>query len=188
LVERVAFGERARRAGVGCGAMYHAIVKQMKKQLGQLDKWLTAAAEHAKTKSFDPNVYLGLRLAPDQFAFARQVQSACDTAKLAASRLAGKDAPSHPDTEQTLDELHARVGAVIAYLDGFTAKDFEGAATRVITTPRWEGKVMSGADYFLEHALPNFYFHLTHTYAILRHNGVNVGKRDYLGALSLRAP
>jgi len=168
--------------------MYYETLCQMKKMLGQLDKWLEAATAYAQSKSFDPNVFVGFRLAPDQFAFARQVQSTCDTAKLAAARLAGKDAPTHPDTEQTLDELRARVRTVVAYLDGFSAKDFGGAAARVITQPRWEGKVMSGADYFLEHAVPNFFFHITHAYAILRHNGVNIGKRDYLGPLSLRAP
>jgi hypothetical protein len=125
-------------------------------------------------------------LAPDQFAFARQVQTACDTVKLAASRLTGKEAPSQPDTEQTLDELRARVRSVVAYLDGFSEKDFEGAAARTVTQPRWEGKTMTGADYFLEHALPNFFFHLTHAYAILRHNGVSLGKRDYLGTLTQR--
>jgi hypothetical protein len=77
---------------------------------------------------------------------------------------------------------------VLTYLDGFSEKDFAAATTRVVTQPRWEGKMMSGADYFMEHALPNFFFHLTHAYAILRHNGVSLGKRDYLGALSLRAP
>jgi hypothetical protein len=168
--------------------MYYETFGQMKKMLAQLDKWLDAAASYAQTKAFDPNVFIGLRLAPDQFAFARQVQTACDTAKLAAARLSGKVAPSHPDTEQTLDDLHARVRAVLAYLDTFTEKDFEGAAHRVITQPRWEGKVMTGADYFREHAVPNFFFHLTHAYAILRHNGVDLGKRDYLGQLSLRAP
>ncbi len=166
--------------------MVYAMFSQMKKQLGQLDKWLETAAADAKARSFEPNVFLGLRLAPDQFAFARQVQTACDTAKLAASRLTGKDAPSHPDTEQTLDELRARVRSVITYLDTLSAKDFEGAAARVVTQPRWEGKVMSGGDYFVEHAVPNFFFHLTHAYAILREAGVNVGKRDYLGTLSLR--
>jgi hypothetical protein len=168
--------------------MVYAIFSQMKKQLGQLEKWLEAAGADAKARSFDPNVFLGLRLTPDQFAFARQVQVACDTAKAAASRLTGKDAPAHPDTEQTLDELRARVRSVIAYLETLSAKDFEGAAARVVTQPRWEGKVMNGADYFVEHAVPNFYFHLTHSYAILREAGVNLGKRDYLGALSLRAP
>ncbi|MFO0611072.1 MAG: DUF1993 domain-containing protein [Polyangiaceae bacterium] len=164
--------------------MIFQTLQQMKKQLGQLDKWLETAAQHAATKSFDPNLYLGFRLAPDQFAFARQVQTACDTPKLAASRLSGKDAPKHEDNEKTLDELRARVASTIAYLDGFTAKDFEGAEARTITQPRWEGRTMTGADYFLEHAVPNFFFHLTTTYAILRHNGVNLGKRDYLGQLT----
>ena len=168
--------------------MYTEIFSQMKKQLGQLDKWLGTAEEFAKAKGFDPGLFAGFRLAPDQFALAQQVQTVCDTAKLAASRLTGKAAETHADTETTLEQLRARVRSVIAYLDGFSAKDFEGAAAKVITQPRWEGKWMTGADYFVEHALPNFYFHLTTAYAILRHNGVKIGKRDYLGALSQRAP
>jgi hypothetical protein len=168
--------------------MIYEMLKQMKKTLGQMQTWLEAASNFAQKKSFDPNVFLGMRLAPDQFAFARQVQTACDTAKLAAARMSGKEAPKHPDTEQTIDELRTRVGAVIKYLEGFSAKDFEGAETRVITQPRWEGKVMSGGDYFLEHAVPNFFFHTVHTYAILRHAGVDIGKKDFLGALSQRTP
>jgi hypothetical protein len=168
--------------------MYFETITEMKKLLGQLDTWLEKAAAFAQAKKFDAAVYLTLRLAPDQFTFARQVQTACDTAKLVAARLTGKEAPSHPDTEKTLDELRARVRAVITYLSTFSAKDFEGAASRVITQPRWEGKVMSGADYFLEHGVPNFFFHLTHAYAILRHNGVELGKRDYLGPLTQRLP
>jgi hypothetical protein len=169
-------------------AMYYETLRQFKKQLGQLDKWLEAAHAFAKEKSFEPDLFLGFRLSPDQFAFARQVQTACDTAKLAASRLSGKDAPKQDDSEKTIAELRARVASVVSYLDGFTASDFEAAATREITQPRWEGKVMSGADYFLEHATPNFFFHLSHAYAILRHNGVNIGKRDYLGPLTFRTP
>ena len=92
-----------------------------------------------------------------------------------------------PARPRTIDELQARVRATIAYVDGFSEQDLEGAGERTITTPRWEGKHMTGADYLLEHALPNFYFHLTHAYALLRHNGVAIGKRDYLGALTLRA-
>jgi hypothetical protein len=166
--------------------MYFEAFGQFKKQLGQLDKWLESAAAFAKEKKFEPDTFLGFRLAPDQFAFARQIQITCDTAKLAASRLTGKEAPAQADDEKTLEQLRARVKSVIAYLDGFSEKDFEGAATRSVSQPRWEGKTMSGADYFREHAQPNFFFHLTTTYAILRHNGVNLGKRDYLGALSLR--
>jgi len=109
--------------------MYFEAFGQMKKMLGQLDKWLEAAATFAKERSFDPNLFLDLRLAPDQFALARQIQVACDTAKLAASRLSGKEAPSHPDTEKTFDELRARVRGVIAYLDGLSASDFDTAAS-----------------------------------------------------------
>jgi hypothetical protein len=168
--------------------MYTEIFSQMKKQLGQLDKWLGTAAEHAKAKPFDPNVFPGLRLAPDQFPLTRQVQICCDTVKLAASYLSGKPAESQPDTEQTIDELQARVRSIIKYLDGFSPQDFNDAATRVVSQPRWKGEWMTGADYFVQHAIPNFYFHLTTAYAILRHNGVSVGKRDFLGAQTKRPP
>lgn len=122
--------------------MYYEMFCQMRKQLGQLEKWLDSATAFANQKSFDVDVFMGLRLAPDQFAFARHVQVACDTAKLGASRLTGREAPFHSDTEQT----------------------------------------------FVEHTVPNFFFHLSHVYAILRHNGVSLGKGDYLGPLSLRTP
>lgn len=168
--------------------MYFEAYGQFKKQLGQIDKWLEAATSFAKEKKFEPDTFLSFRLAPDQWAFARQVQTTCDMAKVSASRLTGKEAPTHADDEKTIEELRARVKSTIAYLDSLTEKDFEGAATRSVTQPRWEGKTMSGADYFREHAQPNFFFHLTTTYAILRHNGVSIGKRDFLGAISLRNP
>ncbi len=168
--------------------MYEAMFRQFQKQLRQIDGWLDKAEAHAKERSFDPNVLLAARLAPDQFPLAKQVQSTCDVAKLAAARLTGKTAPTHPDSETTLAELRARVQSVLAFLGGLGAADFADAATRSITQPRWEGRVMTGHDYFLEHALPNFYFHLTLVYALLRHNGVNVGKRDYLGALTQSLP
>ena len=168
--------------------MYAEIFSQFKKQLGQLDKWLGTASEHAKAKSFDPNVFATLRLAPDQFPLNRQVQICCDTVKLAASFLTGKAAESQADNEQTIEELQARVRSIIAYLDTFKPQDFEGAATRVVSQPRWKGEWMTGADYLLQHAMPNFYFHLTTTYAILRHNGVSLGKRDFLGAQTKHPP
>lgn len=168
--------------------MYFETFSEFKRILGHLDAWLEAATAYARSKSFDPNVLISARLAPDQFALVRQVQTACDTAKLAAARLSGKEAPKHADNEQTIDELRARVSSVLGYLNGFSAKDFEGAATRLVTQPRWEGKSMTGADYFIEHAIPNFFFHTVHVYAILRHNGVSLGKSDYLGKLSLREP
>ena len=158
------------------------------KELRQAETWLDAAVKHAEAVKFDPNNYLSQRLAPDQLPFVAQIRIMCDTAKIALSRLTGKDVPKHEDTETTIEQLRARIHSVLGILEGVTAKDFEGAATRVITTPRWEGKVMTGERYFLEHALPNFFFHLTHAYAILRHNGVTLGKKDYLGPLSLTAP
>jgi hypothetical protein len=164
----------------------YPVFLEVKKLLGTVPAWLDKAAEHAAAKKFDPSTLLQTRLAPDMFPLVRQIQSACDQAKYAAGRPAGKDIPSHPDTEQTLDELRQRVAAVLAYLDGFTAKDFEGADDRSISLPRWEGKSMSGTTYFVEFALPNFFFHLTMAYAILRHNGVDLGKRDYLGAIAFR--
>jgi hypothetical protein len=166
--------------------MYTQTFAQFKKQLGQLDKWLGTATDYAKSKNFDPDVFVTLRLAPDQFPLARQVQIACDTVKLGAGFLTGKQMPAQEDNEKTLAELQARVRSTIALLDSLTAKDFEGAATRVVSQPRWKGEWMTGADYFVEHVVPNFYFHLTTTYALLRHNGVSVGKRDYLGVQSKR--
>ncbi len=161
---------------------------QFKKQLGQLDKLLVTAAEYAKSKSFDPDVFLVLRLAPDQFALARQVQTACDTVKLAIAYLTGKPAQPQEDNETNIEQLRARVQSIITLLDGLTARDLEGAATRVVSQPRWKGEWMTGEDYFIQHVVPNFYFHLTTTYAILRHNGVSVGKRDYLGAQTKHPP
>jgi hypothetical protein len=168
--------------------MYIQTFAQMKKQLGQLDKWLGTATEQAKTRNFDPNVLAGMRLAPDMFPLARQVQICCDSAKLAASYLSGKSAESQPDTETTLDELRARVQSVVRYLDGFTADDFAGAADKVVSQPRWKGEWMTGQDYLLQHGLPNFFFHLTTTYAILRHAGVGIGKRDFLGPQDKKPP
>ena len=164
----------------------HVFVLEMKKLLTGLDGWLAKGVAHAEAKKFDANVLLQQRLAPDMFQLIRQVQAACDQAKFAASRCAGKESPSHPDTEQTIDEARKRIASVVAYLDGFTKDDFAGAEQRKITLPRWEGKSMTAVDYFVEFAQPNFYFHLTMAYAILRHNGVELGKRDFLGALSMR--
>lgn len=165
---------------------HHLTFLQMNKMLGQLDTWLEKAAAYAQSRKVEPATFLGFRLAPDQLPFARQVHITCDTAKLAASRLTGKEAPTFDDSEKDFDELRARIQATRAYLGGFTAADFEGSEARIVSQPRWEGKVMSGGDYFQEHALPNFYFHISHAYALLRHNGVDLGKKDFLGALSLR--
>ena len=163
--------------------LYEILVPQSKKMLSNLNQWLAKGAKHAESKKFDMEVLLNARLAPDQFNLIRQVQIACDTAKLSVSRLTGKDAPKHEDKERTLPELQARIREVMAYLDGFTAQDFRGVEDKRITTPRWEGRTLSGFEYAVQHAIPNLYFHLMTAYSILRHNGVDVGKNDYLGEL-----
>lgn len=162
------------------------IVLEMKKLLKNLDGWLEKSVASATLRKFDPNVLLQSRLAPDMFPLLRQIQSACDQAKFAAARTTGKDPPPHADTEQTVDELRGRIAAVVAYLDEFRSADFDGAETRTLSLPRWEGKSTTAAEYFVEYVMPNFFFHFTTAYAILRHNGVDLGKRDYLGPLPLR--
>ena len=169
--------------------MIHPIVvSQFSKMLRNLVQILEAAGRHADERKFDVGILLQSRLAPDQFHLIRQVQVACDTAKLGAARLAGKEseAPVQEDTEQTLAELTARIQSVVAYLGGFSPADFAGGAERRITQPRWKGKSLSGEEFLIQHVVPNFYFHVTTAYAILRHNGVNVGKRDYLGEMPYR--
>lgn len=164
----------------------YPVILELRKLLGCLDGCLQKGIEHAAAKKFDPNVLLQSRLAPDMFPLVRQVQSACDQAKFAAARTAGREPPAHADTEQTIDELRARIAAVAAYLGTFGPADFEGVEERAVALPRWEGKSMTAVDYLVQYSLPNFFFHLTTAYAILRHNGVDVGKRDYLGHIDLR--
>jgi hypothetical protein len=167
-------------------SLYELSVPQFTKMLKNLQRWLDTAAEHAKKKSFEPEVLLAARLAPDQFPLLRQIQAACDAAKFGCARPAGKEAPKHPDTETNLEEVRQRVQSCVDYLETLTPKDFEGAESRVVTLPFAPGQVISGADYLIEMAVPNFYFHLNHAYAILRHNGVTLGKLDYIGSLRLR--
>jgi uncharacterized protein len=165
-------------------SLYLATVPPLKKTLTNLERWLDAATHYATEKGFDVNVLVHARLAPDQYALVRQVQSSCDSAKFATARMIGKEAPKHPDTEQTMPELKARVGKVLEYLAAVTEADFAGAKERHITLPFLEGRYLLAADYLNEMALPNFYFHVTMAYAILRHNGVNLGKRDFIGELT----
>ena len=167
-------------------SLVFASVLESKKMLNNLDTWIEKGVAHAKAKSFDPNVLLAMRLAPDQYPLLRQVQSSCDNAKFLAARLTGKEAPKHPDTEQTVDEVRARIHTCVSHLDTFKASDFDGAETRVVTLPFMEGKVISGSDYLTEMALPNFYFHLMTAYSILRHSGVPLAKFDYIGSLNVR--
>ena len=164
---------------------FQAIV-EMKKMLANLDGWIEKTVAFAQKKSFDPSTLLTARLAPDQYPLVRQVQSACDSAKFAGARLTGKEAPKHPDTEQTIDEIRARIRAATSFLDTLKADDFKGAGERRVELSFLEGKVILGNDYLIEMALPNFFFHVTHAYAILRHSGVDLGKRDYIGSLTVQ--
>jgi len=159
--------------------LYDITVPAAIRALTQLHHCLDKAAAHAEAKKFDFTVLLNSRLAPDQFPLTRQIQIACDTAKLGVSRLTGKDAPVHDDKEATLAEVKARIESVITYLKTFSAADFNGAQARQVTTPRWEGQWLTTTEYATLHILPNLYFHVTTAYAILRHNGVDLGKKDY---------
>jgi hypothetical protein len=167
--------------------MLHDIaIAQFSKMLQNLGAMLERARVHAEQKKFDVDVLLTARLAPDQFHFIRQVQIACDTAKLGVSRLTGKEAPSHPDDEKTLDDLTKRIRETLSYLESVKPADFDGAAERHVSQPRWAGKYLTGQEFALQHMVPNFYFHVTTAYAILRHNGVDLGKKDYLGAMPFK--
>ncbi len=159
-------------------------IGQFARTLRNLDQWLDRAVAFAQDKSFQPDVLAQSRLAPDQYELVRQVQSACDAAKYAAAYMADQKAPSHPDTEKTIDELRARVQKCVAYLDGFKAADFEGGEARRVAPAWMEGKSVRGDHYLARIAIPNFYFHATMTYAILRHNGVALGKADFIGVKS----
>ncbi len=167
---------------------YVANVKQLAKMLRNVGGWLDKAEAHAKERSYDPSVLLTARLAPDQWHLSRQITAACDAAKFAASRGAAKDAPKHADDEPSFAALRTRTAAVAEYLESFGSKDFDGIDERVVTPAALQGKALSGWDYLFEFAVPNAYFHLTTAYAILRHNGVPLGKLDYVGALNLRDP
>lgn len=161
-------------------------ITQFARMLTNVDAWLAKAIAFAEEKKFSPDVLAQARLAPDQFELARQVQSACDTAKFAAAYLSGQTAPSHPDTEKTIDELRARIATCLAYVRSIGPEQLAGHAERRVAPPWLQGKWMRGDRYLAEFAIPNFYFHAAMTYAILRHNGVAIGKMDYLGALPIQ--
>jgi uncharacterized protein len=165
--------------------LYDLTVTQLSKMLNNLSAILDKGASFADAKKIDVEVLLNSRLAPDQFNLIRQVQIACDTAKLGVARLTDKveSAPQHPDTETTLGELQERIQSVLEYLAQFTPADFANAASIKVSQPRWEGKYLTGLEFAIQHAIPNLYFHIATAYAILRHNGVAIGKKDYLGAM-----
>jgi len=166
--------------------LYEMTIPQFTKMLHNLNFIIDKTVQNSTERKIEIDVLLNSRLAPDQFNFIRQVQIACDTAKLFAARMSGKEAPTHEDTEKTLPEVKARIEKVIGYLNSFKATDFAGAEERKISQPRWEGKYLTGTEYAIQHAIPNMYFHVTTAYSILRHNGVPVGKKDYLGEMPFK--
>jgi hypothetical protein len=161
-------------------------VQQFTKMLKNLDTWIETAVAHATKKSFDPEVFVTSRLAPDQYPLVKQVQSACDSAKFAAAYLSGQKAPAHPDTETTVAQMRERIASCLRFIESVPASDYEGAADRKIAPPWLQGKWMKSDDYLTQLAIPNFYFHATTAYAILRHNGVDVGKMAYIGSMPLQ--
>lgn len=161
-------------------------VPQYAKMLKNIDHWLDKAVEHAEARKFDVETLVQARLAPDQFPLVRQIQSACDTAKFSVAYLSGKEPPAHPDTEKTIAELRARIGSTLAFLETVQDKDLAGAEERKVAPKRLQGKWIRGDQHLVQQALPNFYFHATTAYAILRHNGVDVGKVAFLGPLPYR--
>jgi hypothetical protein len=164
--------------------MYSASVPVFVRMLGNLSGWIDKAEAHAAAKKFDPVVLVSARLAPDMLTLKSQVQIACDAAKFCVARLSGTEAPKFDDNEATLADLRTRVKATIAFLESVPAAKIDGTDDKDITVPRRDAPIiMKGEAYLERFALPTFFFHVTTMYALLRHNGVEIGKRDYLGAL-----
>jgi hypothetical protein len=162
--------------------MYYAMTRQFIRSLRALDHNLEKAIHHAEAKKFDPDNFCSARLAPDMFPLTRQVQVACDVAKRIVSALSGREAPVHEDTERTMAELRARVAKCLAYLETITPDDFAKVTpTTLVKVPNPPGKVMYAPDALLARSVPNFFFHVTTAYGLLRKGGVELGKRDYLG-------
>src|SRR5689334_13277141 len=163
--------------------MYYQVISHCTQSLKNLETCLDKAEQHAATKKFDVGVLMTSRLAPDMQHFIYQVQSACDYVKAAAAWLSGQTPPKHEDNERTIDELRARIGRTVAFAESVKEPQYANASGRKVRLSWAPGKVIGGEDYLLQVAVPNIFFHLTTAYAILRHNGVEVGKMDFLGPM-----
>jgi len=164
-------------------SMYESLIPVANRILSNLSVILDKGAAFAEAKKIEPTVLTGARLAPDMFPLTRQVQIACDMIKGAAARLGGVEVPKHEDTETTFAELKARIAKVQAFISSVPAANFGGSEDKAITLTMRRGDLhFNGLDYLRNYVLPNFYFHVTTTYAILRHNGVELGKSDFIGA------
>jgi hypothetical protein len=167
-----------------CLSLYETSVPVYERSLNAFLGLLDKAEEHAQARRFDPNSYLAMRLSPDMWPLVRQVQGFCDHAKNSSFRLAAKEPPVKEDKEATLAELRARIQATLDMLKSIDSKAMEGAETREIVIPAGGNKLkLPAADYLLHFAMPNFYFHLTTAYDILRASGVEIGKRNFMGAV-----
>ena len=163
-------------------SMYQASAPRFVNTLKNLSLLLDKAQAHAEAKKIEPAALTGFRLFPDMFPLARQVQIACDTAMGAVARLAGVEIPKHEDTEQTFAELKARIAKTIEFIDSVKPAQIDGSEAKEIVMKLRSGEVkLEGLQYLMAFATPNFYFHATTVYNILRHNGVEIGKRDFLG-------
>ncbi|MFD1329511.1 DUF1993 domain-containing protein [Mycoplana ramosa] len=163
-------------------SMHRLSVPVFVRGLNVLARLVDKAQVHADASTIPPDVLINARLAPDMLSFSGQIQRASDTSKNALGRLTGAGAPSFPDTETTFAELQARIDRTIAYLNSIRETDLAGSEARQVTLNVGKLQVtFTGADYLLEFALPNFFFHVTTAYDILRHNGLEIGKGDYLG-------
>lgn len=163
-------------------SMYQISIPAFTRALGNLSAILVKAAAHAEAKKIDPSVFINSRLAPDMFPLARQIQVATDAVKGCAARLAGIEIPSYADTESTFPELQARIAKTLDFIKSVSATQIEGSEGRTVTLKlRGNDVQFLGLPYLLEFVLPNLYFHVTTAYVILRHNGVEIGKMDYLG-------
>ena len=165
-------------------SMHAASVPVFKQMLGGLADVLAKAEAHAAQRKIDPAALLQSRLFPDMFPLVRQVQIACDFAKSVPARLAGTEVPAYDDSEQTFAELQARIARTLAFIDGLDAARFDGSEQREIVlrpgTPK--ERTIHGQAYLLNYGLPQFFFHVATAYGLLRHAGVEIGKKDYMGA------
>jgi uncharacterized protein len=164
--------------------MYHQLISQCTQSLKNLETCLDKAEQYATAKNFDVDVLMTSRIAPDMHHFIYQVQSACDYVKAAAAWLSGRTLPRHEDNERTIDELRARIRKTVVFTESVKESDYVGAAKREVNVSWAPGKAIRGEDYLLQVAIPNVFFHISMAYAILRHNGVDVGKRDFLGLIN----
>ncbi len=165
-------------------SMYTASVPVFVRMLTNLSAILDKGAQHAQARKFDPDILVQSRLAPDMFPLSRQVQIAGDIAKGCAARLSGAEPPKYEDNEKTIPELKARIEKTVAYLKTFKPEQIDGTEEKTIQLPlRGQTMTFKGLPYLLNFVLPNVYFHVTAAYLILRHNGVDVGKQDFIGAL-----